>query len=53
MPNQLSRRDWLRIMGIAAGTTALPLSSLARNEYCSIIININCINTCLFFYFFY
>src|SRR5574343_1050099 len=33
MPNQLSRRDWLRIMGIAAGTTALPLSSLARNEY--------------------
>ena len=33
MPNQISRRDWLRIMGIAAGTTALPLSSLARNEY--------------------
>jgi hypothetical protein len=32
MPNQLSRRDWLKIMGVAAGTTALPLSSLAVNE---------------------
>ncbi|MEI9807123.1 MAG: Gfo/Idh/MocA family oxidoreductase [Bacteroidota bacterium] len=32
MPNQLSRRDWLKIMGIAAGTTAIPFSSLAVNE---------------------
>ncbi len=32
MPNQFSRRDWLKIMGIAAGTSALPVSSWARNE---------------------
>jgi predicted dehydrogenase len=32
MPNQLSRRDWLKIMGAAAGTTALPFSSWAVNE---------------------
>lgn len=32
MPNNISRRDWLRIMGIAAGTSALPVSSWAYNE---------------------
>jgi predicted dehydrogenase len=32
MPNQLSRRDWLKIMGIAAGSSALPFSSWAVNE---------------------
>lgn len=32
MPNQLSRRDWLKIMGVAAGTSALPFSSWATTE---------------------
>ncbi len=32
MPNQISRRDWLRIIGIAAGTSAIPLPSWALNE---------------------
>lgn len=32
MPNPISRRDWLRIIGIAAGTSTLPLSSWALNE---------------------
>jgi Oxidoreductase family, NAD-binding Rossmann fold/Oxidoreductase family, C-terminal alpha/beta domain len=32
MPNQFSRRDWLKIMGAVAGTTALPFSSWAVNE---------------------
>lgn len=32
MPNQFSRRDWLRLMGVAAGTAAMPVSSWAFNE---------------------
>ena len=32
MPNQFSRRDLLKLIGIAAGTSALPLSSWATNE---------------------
>ena len=33
MPNQFSRRDWLKVMGIAAGSATLPLSSSATNEF--------------------
>ncbi len=32
MPNQFSLRDLLKLIGIAAGTSALPLSSWATNE---------------------
>ena len=32
MPNPLSRRDWLKLVGAAAGTTALPFASLAHDE---------------------
>ncbi|HRG24685.1 MAG TPA: Gfo/Idh/MocA family oxidoreductase [Chitinophagaceae bacterium] len=32
MPNNLTRRDWLRIMGIAAGASTIPVSSWAHNE---------------------
>jgi predicted dehydrogenase len=32
MPSHLSRRNWLKLMGAAAGTTALPFSSWAFNE---------------------
>src|SRR5258706_11224890 len=32
MSDHLSRRHWLKIMGLAAGSTALPFSSWAKNE---------------------
>ncbi|MEO8403767.1 MAG: Gfo/Idh/MocA family oxidoreductase [Chitinophagaceae bacterium] len=32
MPEHLTRRVWLKIMGLAAGTSALPFSSWAKNE---------------------
>lgn len=32
MSNHLSRRDWLKLMGAAAGTSALPFSTWAINE---------------------
>jgi Oxidoreductase family, NAD-binding Rossmann fold/Oxidoreductase family, C-terminal alpha/beta domain len=33
MPNQLSRRHWLKIMGVAAGASAIPVSARATNEH--------------------
>ncbi|MBI3139366.1 MAG: Gfo/Idh/MocA family oxidoreductase [Sphingobacteriales bacterium] len=32
MPNLISRRDWLRIIGIATGASSLPLSSWALDD---------------------